>query len=579
MFNISDIKIGARLALGFGVVLSCALLLLVIGLWRMSELQAGANLIVNEKVGGMSAALEMREVGLDLSLALRKVTTPTDANEGARESKHLAQLLEKSTKLESDLKNVVSSEQGKSAIAAMDEKKRAVLPVITKVKALVDGGNYFDASLMMKTDFSAVHEQWMATLGVLAEQQRGETRATYEASLRTYRMTQWGMLAVGLAMLGLGAAVAWFITRTITRPLRYAERIADAIAGGDLSGQIEVKSRDEAGRLVQSLKTMQGNLVTTVNQIKHGTETITVASQEIASGNADLSSRTESQASSLEETASSMEELTSTVKQNADNARQANQLVVSASEYAVKGGAVVGQVVDTMGSIKESSRKIVDIIGVIDGIAFQTNILALNAAVEAARAGEQGRGFAVVAAEVRNLAQRSAGAAKEIKGLIGDSVEKVDAGSKLVDEAGQTMDEIVTSVKHVADIMSEITAASQEQSAGIEEVNRAITQMDEMTQQNAALVEEAAAAAESMQEQAAALAQAVAVFKLGAGAQGMPMVAAPVAAVRKPAGQKVLAPKVAARSLSQAVAKRTEAPAPVARARVEPATGDDWEEF
>jgi methyl-accepting chemotaxis protein len=238
------------------------------------------------------------------------------------------------------------------------------------------------------------------------------------------------------------------------------------------------------------------------------------APSEIASGNADLSSRTESQASALEETASSMEELTSTVKQNAENAQQANQLVVSASDVALRGGEVVGQVVNTMSSIKESSRKIVDIIGVIDGIAFQTNILALNAAVEAARAGEQGRGFAVVASEVRNLAQRSAGAAKEIKALISDSVEKVDAGSQLVDQAGKTMNEIVTSVQHVADIMSEVTAASQEQSAGIEQVNRAIAQMDEITQQNAALVEQASAAAQSMQDQAGGLSQAVSVFKL-----------------------------------------------------------------
>jgi methyl-accepting chemotaxis protein len=266
--------------------------------------------------------------------------------------------------------------------------------------------------------------------------------------------------------------------------------------------------------LLQALKDMNESLVRIVGEVRAGTDTIGTASGQIATGNLDLSSRTEAQAGSLEQTAGSMEELTSTVKQNADNARQANQLVVSASDVAVKGGAVVGQVVHTMGSIKESSRKIVDIIGVIDGIAFQTNILALNAAVEAARAGEQGRGFAVVATEVRNLAQRSAAAAKEIKALIGDSVEKVDAGSKLVDDAGATMNEIVTSVKRVADIMSEITAASQEQSTGIEQVNQAIAQMDEATQQNAALVEEAAAAAMSMQDQAGNLSMVVSVFKL-----------------------------------------------------------------
>jgi methyl-accepting chemotaxis protein len=283
---------------------------------------------------------------------------------------------------------------------------------------------------------------------------------------------------------------------------------------GDLAPDPDVHARDELGTILRRVGEMKGRLASMIADVRDSSSQIDVGSTEIAAGNADLSSRTESQASSLEQTASSMEQLTSTVKQNADNARQANQLAVSASDVATRGGLVVGQVVDTMGSIKESSRKIVDIIGVIDGIAFQTNILALNAAVEAARAGEQGRGFAVVAGEVRNLAQRSAGAAKEIKALIGDSVEKVDGGSKLVDEAGKTMAEIVASVRHVTDIMSEITAASQEQSTGIEEVNRAITQMDEMTQQNAALVEQAAAAAQSMQHQAAALAQAISVFKL-----------------------------------------------------------------
>jgi methyl-accepting chemotaxis protein len=259
---------------------------------------------------------------------------------------------------------------------------------------------------------------------------------------------------------------------------------------------------------------MRNSLARLVSQVRQGTDTIATASSQIAAGNQDLSSRTEEQASSLEETAASMEELTSTVKQNADNARQANQLAVSASSVAVKGGSVVAQVVDTMGAINASSRKIVDIISVIDGIAFQTNILALNAAVEAARAGEQGRGFAVVAAEVRNLAQRSASAAKEIKGLIDDSVSKVGEGSQQVAQAGRTMDEIVDSVKRVTDIMAEIQAASQEQTQGIGQINQAITQMDQVTQQNAALVEEAAAAAASLQEQAAGLSQVVSVFRL-----------------------------------------------------------------
>jgi len=321
------------------------------------------------------------------------------------------------------------------------------------------------------------------------------------------------LLISALAVL-FGVALGWVTTRSITRPLGEAVAIARRVADGDLTSDIVITSKDETGQMLQALKDMNDSLVGIVGNVRQGTDTIATASGQIAAGNQDLSSRTEEQASSLEETAASMEELTSTVKQNADNARQANQLAVSASSVAVRGGSVVAEVVNTMGAINASSRKIVDIIGVIDGIAFQTNILALNAAVEAARAGEQGRGFAVVAAEVRNLAQRSAAAAKEIKTLIGDSVDKVEEGSKQVAEAGKTMDEIVDSVKRVTDIMAEITAASQEQTSGIEQINQAITQMDQVTQQNAALVEEAAAAAASLQEQAASLSQVVSVFKL-----------------------------------------------------------------
>ncbi len=317
---------------------------------------------------------------------------------------------------------------------------------------------------------------------------------------------------------GIGALLTllfgYFISRTILRPLDRALGVAHAIAGGDLSLQFEVSAWDETGQLMRALTQMKANMVGAVSDIGLNVESIRIAASEIASGNADLSGRTESQASSLEETASSMEELTSTVKQNAEHARHANQLVGSTAEIAARGGAVVGEVVDTMASISASSKKIADIIGVIDGIAFQTNILALNAAVEAARAGEQGRGFAVVAGEVRNLAQRSAGAAREIKSLIGDSVEKVDLGSKLVGEAGGAMEDIVTSVELVAELMSGIATASQQQSAGIEQVNQAVGQMDEMTQQNAALVEQAAAAAESLHERADKLAQAVSMFRL-----------------------------------------------------------------
>jgi methyl-accepting chemotaxis protein len=313
-----------------------------------------------------------------------------------------------------------------------------------------------------------------------------------------------------------GCCIAWWITRTITVPLREAVGVAEKVAHGDLTSTIQRRSSDETGQLLFALTNMNEALSGIVSEVRACTDAVTSASQQIAAGNADLSSRTEEQAASLEETAASMERLYSAVRQNSENAGQANELATGASAVAVQGGQVVGEVVQTMASINASSKKIVDIIAVIDGIAFQTNILALNAAVEAARAGEQGRGFAVVASEVRSLAQRSAAAAKEIKGLITDSVVKVESGSQLVAQAGKTMDQIVSSVKRVTDIMGEIAAATQDQTAGIEQVNQAVVQMDETTQQNAALVEQAAAAAESMKEQAETLTRAVAVFRLTA---------------------------------------------------------------
>jgi len=362
------------------------------------------------------------------------------------------------------------------------------------------------------------------------------------------------------------------LMQTNERALSDIGVVVGALAKGDLTQKVANEYAGMLAELKDGTNTTVEQLTGIVGQIKEAVESINVASKEIASGNTDLSQRTEEQASSLEETASSMEELTGTVKQNAENARQANQLAAGASEVAVRGGDVVRQVVSTMSGISESSKKIADIIGVIDGIAFQTNILALNAAVEAARAGEQGRGFAVVASEVRNLAQRSASAAKEIKGLIHDSVDKVETGTRLVDEAGKTMDEIVTSVKRVTDIMAEITAASQEQSSGIEQVNTAITQMDQVTQQNAALVEEAAAAAESLEEQARALATAVSVFKVAQGA------AVAVAAAPRPAAAPAKVtplPKAAPRPAPKAPAPK--APAPKAKAAA--AAEEQWEEF
>ena len=345
--------------------------------------------------------------------------------------------------------------------------------------------------------------------------QSAQMRAAAEMAMARAHDTSVLIIALGLIGGVLSLVTAWFISSGIVRPLRHAVKVARKVAGGDLSGNIRVESGDELGQLLQALKDMNASLITIVGDVRGGTQDIAGASGEIAAGNLDLSQRTQAQASSLEQTAASMEELTGTVKQNADNARQANQLAQSAADVAGKGGKVVAEVVDTMSSINASSKKIVDIIGVIDAIAFQTNILALNAAVEAARAGEQGRGFAVVAAEVRTLAQRSAGAAREIKQLIGDSVERVDAGARLVDTAGATMRDIVASVHRVTDIMGEISMASGEQLSGIEQVNAAIVQMEHVTQQNAALVEQASTAAASMQQRAQQLSGTVGIFTLG----------------------------------------------------------------
>lgn len=445
--------------------------------------------------------------------------------------------------------------------------KEGFLPTLAAVKA----GNAEEADKINAGAMGKLYEQYSQKIIKLESMQFAQAEAKLKASQDAFKVFMWVDIAGVLAGLIAVTISAYFLLAAISHPLQFVLTQFEAIGNGDLSTQIKARSNDEMGQLLSGLENMRQNLVQTVTIVRQGSSSIAVSSGEIATGNMDLSARTENQAASLEETASSMEELTSTVQQNADNARQANTLALKASGVASKGGQVVGDVVHTMNSIKDSSKKIVDIIGVIDGIAFQTNILALNAAVEAARAGEQGRGFAVVASEVRSLAQRSASAAKEIKELINDSVSKVETGSRLVDDAGHTMDEIVVSIKGVADIMAEITAASAEQSDGIAQVNIAITKMDEAVQQNAALVEEAAAAAGSMQEQANNLNQAVSIFKLSENDRSQHYIAE--SSPPKPAAKQAVVKKAPVKSLPSHSSSSS------FKSSKQENSDQDWEEF
>ena len=441
-----------------------------------------------------------------------------DANGAADNARTVQQLVGDAKKKMDAFKAVPKlTEMGKASEGQLISSFNGFSDALQSMMGALDKGDAATYLTLKNTKAGAASAAFFKELTAFADNISAYSEQQVQASRAESTMMTYVYLGLAALILAVSLGAFLFMNRVVLRPLRAVSDSFDKIAAGDLTVRVDATANNEIGHLMAAVKRMQESLTRTVATVRRGVDEINVGSREISAGNTDLSSRTEQQAASLEETAASMEQLASTVKQNADNARQANQLAASASDVAERGGSAVSEVVNTMHDISASSRKISEIVSVIDGIAFQTNILALNAAVEAARAGEQGKGFAVVAGEVRSLAQRSAQAAKEIKGLIEDSVSKVGAGSQQVERAGATMQEIVASVKRVTDIMGEISAASEEQSSGIDQVNRAVSQMDEVTQQNAALVEEAAAAAGSLQEQAERLAQAVAVFKINAG--------------------------------------------------------------
>jgi methyl-accepting chemotaxis protein len=510
-------RIGTRLAIAFGLILALATIATVSGL-----LTARANAEATDKM--LAVPLTKERLASDwyvstYSAIVRTslIARSTDATLSTVFAKDIADSVTRATEIIKQIEPLLDSPEEKEQLKTVQSLRAKYQAAKVAVMEAKKAGDAEGAERRYKDEFAPAAQAYSGALHDLLQMQRRTLGEMTHASRAAHDQRVTLVLALNGLMIVLGAFAALAITRSITRPLARAVTMAETVAGGDLTGSFSLERRDEIGDLMRAMQAMNDGLAKVVAEVQEGSRTIAAGSTEIASGNLDLSARTEQQASALEETAASMEELTSTVRHNADNATQANQMAQAASQVAARGGEIVSQVVDTMGAIDNSSRKIVDIIGVIDGIAFQTNILALNAAVEAARAGEQGRGFAVVASEVRNLAQRSATAAREIKALIGDSVTQVDKGTSLVQQAGATIEEVVASVARVADIMAEITAASREQSAGINQVNVAITQMDQVTQQNAALVEEAAAAASSMQEQSARLEELMRGFRIAGG--------------------------------------------------------------
>ena len=572
--QISNWPLARRLALAFGGVIAIFLAVIVVAMASQSRLtHAQAMNVHTAKVLG---------VGEQMLLAMVNMETGTRGFALAGEASFLEPWTQGQQSFDSAMKDArkltadnAEQQRRLESMQTAAGRFKDVAQAVLALRRQVDAGTATLEALSQEVRRARGKEAMDAFRTVQAEFMGAEEKLQTEREAEAHNAATTALwLELGGSALALIVAVVLgtWVTRSITRPLAQAVAVAKAVAVGDLTARIDVRSRDEVGVLLQALRDMNTALVDVVSRVRSGSEAVASASTQIAQGNSDLSGRTESQASALEETAASMEELGSTVQQNADNARQANQLAQAASGVAEQGGVVVAQVVDTMKGISESSRKISDIISVIDGIAFQTNILALNAAVEAARAGEQGRGFAVVASEVRSLAGRSAEAAKEIKQLITDSVARVESGAQLADQAGSTMTEVVASIRRVTDLMGEISAASSEQSSGVSQVGEAVTEMDQTTQQNAALVEEMAAAAASLNCQAQDLVQSVSMFQLGTGtvAAGQP------ADLRSPAPRsamamapkKAAAPTIAASSTaSLAPAHQAAKPAPAPRPR------------
>jgi len=514
--NASNIKIANLLRMGFGLLAFLILLAGTISFLQTQKAERAFQNVMDNRYPKIKQETLFSDRVKDSTRMQRDMLLLNDAEDIKKLADTITKLQKDNSDLMLELEPTFKSEQGRALFKALGVVRAQYLPLSQEFLAAATSGQQEAAKLVLLVELAPLEQNYYAAIEAMVafqEAQMQKAKAEAAAAIDHIRTTQ--VVSSVVALLVALAAAMW-ITRAVTRPINQAVDVARAVASGDLTYAFDASGKNETGLLLHALKEMQAGLVQVVATVRHGSDGVATASSEIALGNHDLSSRTESQASALEQTAASMEELGAQVKHNADSARQANQLAMNASAVAVQGGEVVGQVVQTMQGINDSSRRISDIISVIDGIAFQTNILALNAAVEAARAGDQGRGFAVVASEVRSLAGRSAEAAKEIKTLIGASVERVEQGSALVDKAGVTMTEVVASIRRVADIMGEIAAASGEQAAGVAQVGEAVTQMDQVTQQNAALVEQMAAAASSLKAQANDLVQAVSVFKLNA---------------------------------------------------------------